>query len=429
MDASMIFTPGTVPSITYNSRVSTDIEKKVKDWVFFGGQILVINGKSKVGKTVLVERSISNSNLILVDSNRLESGESIFKVIAEAISLPEEVTKETINVRTNVESSIKGSFESKISLWTFLSTKLKASSNLSGNVDDSVLTEKTYQSSIRDMVIDYCIEEKLIIAIDDFHYITTENQIKIIRDLKDAIFKGMRVTTIIIPNRQEDIINNERDYNGRVELLDIPEWTKEELKFIPQKGFEELNYKVDDSVMDLLSDVSFKSPLLMQQHCANICKHFSIYEKASSLEDLNLDLPNLDIILKASSVKREILKRLIKGKTSTGKKRMKKSLRGYDREVDMYQLIILSLSQLKTVDNIPLVNLITKIEELVDEKENVRKSDITYTLNKISDIAEADDKLEPVIKYNSELEEIIINDSYFAFSMYCDTEELIFSAD
>lgn len=67
------------------------------------------------------------------------------------------------------------------------------------------------------------------------------------------------------------------------------------------------------------------------------------------------------------------------------------------------------------------------MRSICDSEEFVRKSDVTYTLNKITDISKEDNRLEPVIEYNQKLEEIIINDSYFAFSMYCDAEDLIFS--
>jgi hypothetical protein len=113
-------------------------------------------------------------------------------------------------------------------------------------------------------------------VIDDFHYIDRPVQVQIVRALKDAVFEGLALILSAVPHRAYDAVRAEVEMTGRVELLEIPSWTEEELRSIAENGFAALNVRDPDGIVDKLVAETFGSPHLMQDFCLQICKQNEI---------------------------------------------------------------------------------------------------------------------------------------------------------
>ncbi len=70
----------------------------------------------------------------------------------------------------------------------------------------------------------------LTLVVDDFHYMAQDIQKDIIRTLKSEIFEGLTSVLIAVPHRAFDAIGVEREMEGRFAHIEIPVWTKDELR-------------------------------------------------------------------------------------------------------------------------------------------------------------------------------------------------------
>ena len=123
----------------------------------------------------------------------------------------------------------------------------------------------------KDKIIRYYIENNKILVIDDFHYASTEMQMKMAQQLKDAIRRELKVVVVSLPHRADDAIRQNADLSGRLSLINIETWKEEDLKKIAIKGFDKLEIKITDNIAEKLAVECLTSPQLMQYICLSIC--------------------------------------------------------------------------------------------------------------------------------------------------------------
>ena len=105
----------------------------------------------------------------------------------------------------------------------------------------------------KDTVIQYYKEHDKVLVIDDFHYASKEMQIKMAQQLKDAIRRELKVVVVSLPHRADDAIRQNADLSGRLSLINIEAWEKKDLKEIALKGFKQLDIKITDEVVNIMS--------------------------------------------------------------------------------------------------------------------------------------------------------------------------------
>ena len=91
--------------------------------------------------------------------------------------------------------------------------------------------------------------------------------------------RGVPVILIAIPNRKYDAVKVEREMTGRIEHIDIPQWSEDELSEIAFNGFKHLNVQIAQDVVNKMTREAFGSPHLMQEFCKALCRKYNIIEK------------------------------------------------------------------------------------------------------------------------------------------------------
>lgn len=418
MRARDVFTPGKQPIETYNNRQSQDIEKKLRSWIEFAGEMLIITGQSKVGKTVLVRNVIPDNLRIEVQSSDIPDLAHFFEVIASKIEVPQKKQQETVNSEnTNLHLNVEAEAGAKVSLLEIIKTGFKFKSIGELKEEDEKKTVEIYTRRLEDAVFEHLINDELILVIDDFHYIPAALQIELVRTLKNPISQGLKTVVIMIPNRGEDVIKAEPDYVGRVKYLPIPEWNVEELAYIPENGFPKLNVECVQELMNHIAKNSFTTPFLAQKICSQICAEEEIYE--TKPEKILLEkayIEKLPDIYHEVATYPELLDKIVKGKTTKGMKRVPRKLKD-GSEVDIYELIIMALAEIAERNSVDIQTFVTKVQSFLEEPSSVRKSDIVGTLNRMVSIARETNAIEPVIDYQESTEEVVLNDPFFSFDL------------
>ena len=193
-----IFTPGSQPDVTYNGRLGIGLEEQLEQLVYFDGQLGVVAGKSKLGKTVLVNRKFPSNEVIFIQEQDLKD-KSIEEVIHEKLGIAK-TTKTTTS-----KSKYNFGFESEVGMGTpnfFDFLKLRGA--IKSNTDHQEIEDVTQiiPSNLFQLAMDFLIDNNIKLIFDDFHYINPQQQKDIIHRLKEPISRGLHVILILIPMRQ-----------------------------------------------------------------------------------------------------------------------------------------------------------------------------------------------------------------------------------
>jgi hypothetical protein len=83
-----------------------------------------------------------------------------------------------------------------------------------------------------------------------------------LRNIKGAVFNGLKVLLLSVTHRAFDAIKSETELTGRFTAITVPEWTTDDLVKIPERGFSALNVSCSGELAKKLADEAQESPFL-----------------------------------------------------------------------------------------------------------------------------------------------------------------------
>lgn len=383
LKAENVFKPGAYPEYTYVSRnyENTGIayELRLKQALRTAGCLTSLIGPSKMGKTILCENVIGFDNIIEVSGADFNTNTDFWATVAAKVGLPYagEITTERELKENNSKES------------------------------DSC-SEKYILS--KDKVIQYYKEKEKVLVIDDFHYAAKEMQMKMAHQLKDAIRREMKIVVVSLPHRSDDAIRQNADLSGRLSLINIEAWKKEDLKKIALKGFEKLDIAITDAIAEQLAVECLTSPQLMQYICLSIC---------TLLEDRNEKTVNESILEEAYRFTTvnfnyyDVVNVMSKGPNPRGKKRnLYKTVSG--EEMDLYGLIVESLAKNPPVMEMDMDAVYERILRLIPEgAARPDKQSVKEHLNKLQVILKEKEEIYKAVEWKDG--KVYILDPLFLF--------------
>lgn len=377
LKAENIFKPGAFPEYTYVSRnyenTGISYELRLKQALRTAGCLTSIIGPSKMGKTILCEQVIGLDNIVEVSGADFNENTDFWAIIAAKVGLPYmgEITTERA------------------------STEGKSEERDSKSEERDSKSEKYILS--KDKIIRYYIENNKILVIDDFHYASTEMQMKMAQQLKDAIRRELKVVVVSLPHRADDAIRQNADLSGRLSLINIETWKEEDLKKIAIKGFDKLEIKITDNIAEKLAVECLTSPQLMQYICLSIC---------TLLEDEKKQEVNDEILEKAYRFTTinfnyaDVVSVLIKGPNPRGQQR--KLYRTVDgKELDLYGIIVESLAKNPPMTELDFESFYNRIFNVIEENDRLKleKQTVRNHLNHLQELLEGKEEIYRAIEW------------------------------
>lgn len=229
-----VFTPGGLPSVTYVGREHLELEKKISNARAKGFAFNVVTGPTKSGKSVLCHKVLSDRRLVVVEGGQIKTEEDFWKHVAFELNIAATATKSRSDTTAGTFAA-----EGGVGIPGVLGGKASGMPSETAQ-DGSALT---YNNVSMLASINKLIEADIALLVDDFHYLDPFVQKGIIQSLKGAVFKGLTVFLLAVPHRAFDPITVENEVEGRFKHIEIPEWTLEDLKLIPEKGEPALRVK------------------------------------------------------------------------------------------------------------------------------------------------------------------------------------------
>ncbi len=370
LKAENIFKPGAFPKYTYVSRnyenTGISYELRLKQALRTAGCLTSIIGPSKMGKTILCEQVIGLDNIVEVSGADFNENTDFWAIIAAKVGLPYmgEITTE--------RASTEGKSEERDSK-----------------------SEKYILS--KDKIIRYYIENNKILVIDDFHYASTEMQMKMAQQLKDAIRRELKVVVVSLPHRADDAIRQNADLSGRLSLINIETWKEEDLKKIAIKGFDKLEIKITDNIAEKLAVECLTSPQLMQYICLSIC---TLLEDEKKLEVNDEILEKAYRFTTINFNYADVVSVLIKGPNPRGQQR--KLYRTVDgKELDLYGIIVESLAKNPPMTELDFESFYNRIFNVIEENDRLKleKQTVRNHLNHLQELLEGKEEIYRAIEW------------------------------
>ena len=391
-----VFVAGGQPTVTYVHREEEHIERSFARAVATPNQIVSLSGPTKTGKTVLCKRTLGDRQFVWIDGGRVESAKDFWDKVAGELNIPHE-TESTAHRETSV--GVEGSVPL---ITTASGSRLHGSSTTHRRAIDSM---SSALATLRD--------ERIMLVIDDFHYIEDNVRPTIMRNVKGAVFNGLKVILLSVTHRVFDAIKAESELTGRFTAISLPNWSTTDLKKIPEKGFDALRVKHTPELVIRLCQEAQDNPFLMQKFCWEICFDLGIEETpliapTTIPEDYDLDALFRRISTDAGL---PIYQKLAAGPQSR-KIRAKRPLRD-GSTADIYQVILLGLAGTGPKAVVAYDELRTELNALLADQVP-QKHEITSALKHLAKLSR-DFGSESAIDWDDDKREINVVDPYLRF--------------
>lgn len=352
-----VFSSATFPEYTYVNRKSANdftYEERLQMALEQKGHLIVIDGPSKIGKTVLCEAVIGKRYLVAMTGNDFKTGNDFWAAVAKKVELPTGGEVQKINAVSDNGERVGTNYSSQ------------------------------YQTN-KERVLKYFIENKKVLLLDDFHYADENIQHDAACQLKEAIRYDLKAVVVSLPGRVDESIKNNPDLNGRILNITMKPWKKEELTEIPRKGFAMLHVKAEEKLIDRLVMECIDSPETMQSICQNTGYYISEDRILKDEDITNSCYLNADYL-----TYQELYAKLLSGPSSRGQKRAIFYLNNGER-VDRYGLILEALKKnppLKSITKSEIYDRARGILDLSKPMPKLTAQTIAGTIKNMSTILE-----------------------------------------
>lgn len=391
-----VFVAGGQPTVTYVQRQDQHIERNLARAIATPNQIVSLAGPTKTGKTVLCRRVLGRREYVWIDGGQVSSGVQLWARVASELKIPDEVT---------TSAADQGAFE----LEGQIPLVLTASGSL---IRTDTRSERRSVNSMAE-AISAMLKDNAILVIDDFHYLPDEARTEVMRNVKGAVFSGLKVLLLSVTHRAFDAIRAETELTGRFIAIQLPHWNIEDLRKIAEFGFEALNVQCPSEIIQNLVDEAQENPFLMQKFCWEICFDLNIENtarlSAHQIPD-DYDLrPMYERLAEDAGL--PIYQQLAAGPQSR-KVRAKRPLRN-GNNADIYEVILLALAETGPKPAVSYDELRTALTNLLADMVP-QKHEITAALKHLAVIARKIGA-ESAIDWDETKREINVADPYLRF--------------
>lgn len=400
-----VFVPGGMPELTYITRSDRHLEQSLKRVTDNLCKLVVVTGATKTGKTVLVRKTLSSQEpLVKVDCGLIQTEEDFWHECLVELGARLDIELEETSDRKD-GSAVGGRLKAGGSL-----VKAEVSAELKNELASGTISKSVPAGSLRSRTLRYMRKVQATLIIDDFHYLSRNLQGDIVRALKGEVFEGFPAVIIAIPHRRYDAVRVEKEMNGRIEPIIVPDWSVAELKEIPKAGFPLLEMTISLDNCDRLSEEAYGSPHLMQEFCKELAERAN----EDGITDINQVFSNKVYEKIAQHTGKVIFDKLSSGPRQRSDRKQRSLTSG--GTADIYRIVLMALSRLEPgMRKVDYETLRASIRDLLVPGDVPQAHEVTRVLEKMAEIASKEEMSVKVLDWDEEEQKLHITDPFFAF--------------
>lgn len=263
------------------------IDTKFHDSLNTGNHI-VVYGASKQGKTALVSRYVPYDDNIVIRLTPNSNISDIYSSILRQVGIEIEVSSQ-INTSTDTSATVGIKAKAKI---LFLGG---GEANADGTVSSGNKKEKSYQTIPFNLAVAQDISEILHkislrkkIILENFHYLDEEKQRELSFDLRTFQESGIIFIILGVWRKKDKLRNFCPDLTDRIDDVPVEPWEECDFRKVIEKGSEELNISLSESIAANFIHNSFGSVGVLQELLRVFCKNAGV-NKTHVGDTLNID--------------------------------------------------------------------------------------------------------------------------------------------
>lgn len=261
-----VFVPGLDSEHTHVERENAPQVAQIRQYVRQKGYLIPVVGPTKMGKTVLVRRTVPEA--FYIDGSWITDTKDFWVRLAAQLDIP---TSQN-GSKTNGDTS-KWGFRARLDL-------LLGSADSQFGGEHSRAIAKGWSSEIpADQAVTAAIralnevDQSAVVIIDDFHYMPPSVRAHVVASLKGLCANGATGVLITLPHHRNEAVTQIQDMIGRNKVATLEGWTLSELEEIAKLGFKKLNLLDPNGIYgQTLAKESYGSPQLMQALCLSFVR-------------------------------------------------------------------------------------------------------------------------------------------------------------
>ncbi len=257
------------PKHTYVERDAGKNERRLASGLRDKGQICILTGPSKTGKTSLYQRvlpEIKKVPLILRCSGDLKADEFWASALEKLdfSRIAESSSKWGLGVAAKIGARGEAG-------WSWLA-KVMVSVGLSVSATGEYGVRREFAQSKLSAhhLIPLLQQMPVQLVVEDFHYLAEDVKREIFQQWKAFTDEGVSVLVVSTTHHTVDIARANPDLTGRMRLVDVGKWSRRDLMQIPEKGFALFEYDLSATSAVEIAKEAVGLPIIAQQICQSI---------------------------------------------------------------------------------------------------------------------------------------------------------------
>ena len=257
------------PTVTYVERDQGKYEHILSAGIDGRGQLCLVTGPSKTGKTTLYKRVLETKNLlpIVVRCDNDLTAIEFWRRALEQVNFSQlATTQSTTGLTTQVSAKIGGNVG-----WKWLAGLTgDIGGSFSGSGTEGDVRQRILASPSPLHLIPVLKELPAMLVIEDFHYLDIRVQSIIFQQWKSFIDNEVSVILLGTTHHAVDIAYSNSDLLGRISQIDVARWDDRDLQQIVEKGLSHLSVNVGQNISTLIAKESAGLPIITQQVCEQL---------------------------------------------------------------------------------------------------------------------------------------------------------------
>jgi hypothetical protein len=266
VDILEVFKSTGQPTVTYVERDQGKYEHILSAGIDGGGQLCLITGPSKTGKTTLYKRVLETkgSQPLVVRCDKDLSSIEFWRRALERVNFSQIATSQT-----TAEAGIQVSAKAGGSLgWKWLAGLVgELGGGASASWTEGEIRQRILASPSPHHLIPILQKLPVLLVVEDFHYLRESVQTTIFQQWKSFIDNEISVVVLGTTHHAVDIARSNQDLLGRILQIDVARWDEKDLTEIVSKGFSHLGIEQSADVTESIARESVGLPILTQQTC------------------------------------------------------------------------------------------------------------------------------------------------------------------
>ena len=215
LKTSDVFVPGRVPEHTYNPRKDLRVEERLRDYLEEAGEILVVAGPTKTGKSVLLQAVVDAP--VWLEGQMIDSVDKFWSLVGDQLGIYTDV----VDSRQS-EYSYSGTARGGIGV----PGVANAGVDVTGTDKNQTNRSTSVKRPVVAVVMEALVAVRRPVVIDDFHFMPNPVKKELVRALKPLALSGVPIIFVSITHRASEAMTAIPDMGGRVHAITIPSWSE-----------------------------------------------------------------------------------------------------------------------------------------------------------------------------------------------------------